>query len=71
MQALEIMDQFIYFGSNISSTENIFITQRDKVWTDIDSLMTIWKSYLSERIKRKFLQAGNRQFYNKIARVRL
>ena len=46
-------DQFIYLGSNISSTESDFNILIGKAWTTIDRLMTIWKSDLSDKIKRR------------------
>ena len=57
VKLLKLIDQFIYLGSNISSTErniNICIV---KAWTAINRLMTIWKSYLSDKIKWEFFQA--------------
>ena len=56
-KALKIVDQFIYLGSNILSTEsnvNIYI---DKAWTAIGRLMIWWKSDLSDKIKWGFIQA--------------
>ena len=38
---LKLIDQFIYFGSNISSIESSFNIFRGKAWTPIDRLMTI------------------------------
>ena len=51
---LKFVDQFVYFGSNISSTENDVNIHIDKTWTAIESLSTIWKSDLSCKIKLEF-----------------
>ena len=50
-KALKLVDQFIYFGSNISSAESSVNIHISKAWTDIDRLMTIQKSDLSEKIR--------------------
>ena len=50
------MDKLSYLGSNISSTENDINTRRAKVWTTIDRLSVIWKSDLTNKIKRSFFQ---------------
>ena len=41
---LKLVDQFIYFSSSISSTENNVNVHM------VNSLMTIWKSDLSDKI---------------------
>ena len=49
-------DQFIYFGSNMSSIEsnvNIYI---EKPWTVIDRLMTLWKSDHSDETEQVLFQ---------------
>ena len=54
---LKLVDQFTYLVSNISSTEidvNICLA---KAWNDIEKLSIIWKSDLSDKIKRDFFQA--------------
>ena len=45
------------YGSSVSSTENDINTRLAKAWTAIDRLWVIWKSDLSEKIKRNFFQA--------------
>ena len=52
---LKLVDQFTYPGSNISSTENNANLRLAKAWTAIDKLLIIWKTDLSEKIKRLFL----------------
>ena len=54
---LTSLNLFIYLSSTISSTETTVNTCRNKTWTFIDRLLTIWKSILSENIKGKFFQA--------------
>ena len=45
------VDQFIYLGSNISSTESNINIRVRKTWTAIDKLSTMWKSDRSDKIK--------------------
>ena len=45
------LDQFIYLGCSISSTERNFNMFQGKAWTAIDRITTIWKSDLPEKIK--------------------
>ena len=54
---LKEVHQFVYLGGNISSTEGDVIIRIGKAWTAIDSLSPIWRSDLSDGIKRKFFQA--------------
>ena len=54
---LKLVNQFIYRDSNISSTESAINIHIGKAWTVIDRLSTIWKSDLSDEIKRKYFQA--------------
>ena len=46
--------KFTYLGSSVSSTKTEINTQLTKVWTAIDRLSVIWKSDLSDKIKRSF-----------------
>ena len=41
---LKLVDDFIYLGSNISSTESIINKCISKAWTTIIRLSTIWKT---------------------------
>ena len=54
---LKLADKFTYLGSSVSSTENDISTRLAKAWTAIDSLWIIWKSDLTDKIKRNFSQA--------------
>ena len=50
--SLKLVDKFIYQGSNVSSTETDINTRLAKACTAIDRLPVIWKSDLTDRIKR-------------------
>ena len=43
---------------SISSTENDFNMQLAKAWTAIDGLSVIWKSDLTNKIKRRFFPSS-------------
>ena len=49
-------NKFTYLGSSVSSTENDINTQLANAWTAIDWLLVIWKSKLTDKIKRSFFQ---------------
>ena len=53
---LNWVDQFAYLGSNITSTENDVNIITGKAWTAVDSLSTIWKSDLSDKLKLEFFK---------------
>ena len=54
--SLKLADKFTYLGSSVSSTEtDINIRQ---AWAAIDKLSVIWKSDLTDKIKRSFFQAA-------------
>ena len=48
------LDQFTYFGSNISSTESDFNIHIRKVWNSLDRLSMFWKSDLTDKIRDFF-----------------
>ena len=52
---LYLVDKFTYLGSSVSSTENDIDTRLTKAWTAIDRLWIIWKSDLTDEMKRSFL----------------
>ena len=52
--SLKLVDKFTYLGSSVSSTETDINTQLAKAWTAIDRLSVIWKSDLTDKIKRSF-----------------
>ena len=55
---LKIVDKFTYLGSSVSSTEKEIDTQLTKTWTAINRLSIIWKSDLTDKMKRSFFQAA-------------
>ena len=56
--SLKQVDKFTYLGSNVSSTEKDIDTRLTKAWTAIDKLSIIWKSDLTDKMKRSFIQAA-------------
>ena len=52
------LNTFTYLGSSVSSTDNHINVQWGKAWTVIDWLSVIWKSDLTDKIKRSFFQAA-------------
>ena len=55
---LKLVDKFTYQGSSVSSTEKDIDTRLTKAWTAIDRLSIIWKSDLTDKMKRSFFQAA-------------
>ena len=56
--SLKLVDKFTYLGSSVSSTEKDIDTRLTKAWTAIDKLPIIWKSDLTDKMKRSFFQAA-------------
>ena len=56
--SLKLVDKFTYQGSSVSSTEKDIDTRLTKAWTAIDKLSVIWKSDLTDKMKRGFFQAA-------------
>ena len=56
--SLKLVDKFTYLGSSVSSTEKDIDTRLTKTWTAIDRLSIIWKSNLTDKMKRSFFQAA-------------
>ena len=55
--SLKLVDKFTYLGSSVSSTEKDIDTRLKKAWIAIDRLSLIWKSDLTDKMKRGFFQA--------------
>ena len=55
---LKFVDKFTYLGSSVSSTKKDIDTRLTKAWTAIDRLSSIWKSDLTDKMKRSFFQAA-------------
>ena len=51
---LKKIDDFVYLGSNIASTEKDVLIRISKAWSALDRLRVIWKSTLLEQIKKGF-----------------
>ena len=56
--SLKLVDKFTYHGSSVPSTEKDIDTRLTKAWTVIDRLSIIWKSNLTDKMKRSFFQAA-------------
>ena len=55
---LKLVDKFTSLGSSVSSTEKDIDTWLTKAWTAINRLSIIWKSDLTDKMKRSFFQAA-------------
>ena len=51
---LKLVDKFTYIGSSVESTEKDIETRLTKAWTAINRLSIIWKSDLTDKMKRSF-----------------
>ena len=58
--SLKLVDKFTYIGSGVSSIEKNINTQLAKEWTAMDSFSVIWKSDLTDKIKRSFFPSSGR-----------
>ena len=56
--SLKLVDKFTYLGSSVSSTDKDIDTRLTKAGTAIDKLSAIWKSNLTDKMKRSFFQAA-------------
>ena len=56
--SLKLVDKFTYLGSSVSSTKKDINTWLTKAWTAIDKLSVIWKSDLTNKMKRSFFQTA-------------
>ena len=55
---LKLVYKFTYLGSSFASTEKDIDTRLTKPWTAINRLSIIWKSDLTDKMKRSFFQAA-------------
>ena len=55
---LKLVDKFTYLGSSVESNEKDIETRLAKAWTAINRLSIIWKSDLTDKMKRSFFQAA-------------
>ena len=56
--SLKLVDKFTYLGCSVSSTGKDIDTQLTKAWIAIDKLSIIWKSDMTDKMKRSFFQAA-------------
>ena len=56
--SLKLVDKFTYLGSSVSSSKKDIDTRLMKAWTAIDKLSIIWKSDLTDKMKRSFFPAA-------------
>ena len=56
--SLKLLDRFTSLGSSVSSNETDINTRLANAWTAIDRLSVIWKSELTDEIKRSFSSSG-------------
>ena len=57
-RSLKLVDKFTYHQRSVSSTENYINRWLAKACTAIDKLSVIWKTELTDKIKRGFFQAA-------------
>ena len=55
---LKLVDKFTYLGISVASTEKDIDTRLTKAWTAINRLSIMWKSDLTDKMKRSFFQAA-------------
>ena len=56
--SLKLVDKFTYLVGSVSSTETDIDMRLAKAWTVMDRLLVIWKSDLTDKMKRCFFQAA-------------
>ena len=56
--SLKLVDKFTYLRSSVSSTKKDIDTRLTKAWTAIHRLSIIWKSHLTDKMKRSLFQAA-------------
>ena len=55
---LKLVDKFTYQRSSVESTEKDIDSRLTKAWTAFNRLSIIWKSDLTDKMKRSFFQAA-------------
>ena len=56
--SLKLVERFTYLGSSVSSTETDIKTWLAKAWTAISRLSVLWKSDLTDKMKRRLFQSA-------------
>ena len=59
---LKLVDKFTYLGSSVESTEKDIETRLAKAWTAINRLSIIWKSDLTDKMKRSFSRQRSHRY---------
>ena len=54
--SLNVVNKFTYLGSHVSSTQTDINTRLTKAWAAINRLSVIWKSDLTDKMKRSFFE---------------
>ena len=67
-ERIKLVDDFTYLGSSIASTEKDIDIRIAKAWSSLNKLTCIWKSNLSDELKRNFFRmtTGSASFYGSI-----
>ena len=55
---IKSVKEFVYLGSNINSTERDIQIRKGKAWGALEGLNIIWKSSLTDQLKRNFFKAA-------------
>ena len=55
--SMKLVDKFTYLGSSVSLTKKDIDTGLTNTWTDTEKLSIIWKSDLTDKMKRSFFKA--------------
>ena len=58
--SLKLVDKFTYFGSSVSSIQKDINTWLEKEWRAIYRLSVIWKSDMTDTIKRSYFPSSGR-----------
>ena len=61
--SLKLVDKFTYLGSSFSSTENDINTWLTKARIVTDRILVLWKSNISDKIKRNFSKQRSCPYY--------
>ena len=61
--SLKLVDKFTYLGSSVSSTETDIDSRLAKAWTAYNRISFIWKSDLTDKLKRSFFSKQRSCWY--------
>ena len=60
--SLKLVDKFTYLGSSVLSTETDINTRLAKSWTANNRLSVIWKSDMTDKMKRSFFEQRSSRY---------